>query len=516
MKPKRPETINIRPGVSILSVLRHLNYRPWFALAEFVDNSLQSFLDHREGLIAIEGKKFHLIVSIELDLSDEGQITVRDNAAGIHKADYARAFRPAELPPDTAGLAEFGMGMKSAACWFAPQWTVRTSALGEPIERLVSFNIDRIVQDKLDELEVDTGVVSKDVHYTEIKLLKLHKSPQGKTLGKIKEHLASIYRSFISDGLLELKLDGEILSYTQPNILTAPFYKDPPLTQPKVWRKDIDFDFGLGLRAHGFAALRETGSTSGAGFALFRRGRLIEGSADEGYRPEYIFGKSNSFTYQRLFGELQLEGFEVSHTKDGFRWDEYEDIFLEFLRDRLNDKRLPLLEQAEGYRARPKSDDLKRGAVVASGRTAEVIEREVPPVIEDQLITDPESAEPPIALPVATLASTREIELELDGYKWVIFLELSDDPGIEEWVSISDRPSRDSQSGKRRLGLRLSLVHPFMVRFSGVEPARIEPLLRVATAICLAEITARDSGVRSASTIRRNMNQLLRTAFSKP
>src|SRR5690348_3905126 len=31
------ERISIRPGVSILAVLRHLNYRPWYAMAEFVD-----------------------------------------------------------------------------------------------------------------------------------------------------------------------------------------------------------------------------------------------------------------------------------------------------------------------------------------------------------------------------------------------------------------------------------------------------------------------------------------------
>jgi hypothetical protein len=27
------------------------------------------------------------------------------------------------------------LGMKSAACWFAPRWHVRTTALGEPVER---------------------------------------------------------------------------------------------------------------------------------------------------------------------------------------------------------------------------------------------------------------------------------------------------------------------------------------------------------------------------------------------
>src|SRR5207237_4652856 len=122
------------------------------------------------------------------------------------------------------------------------------------------------------------------------------------------------------------------------------------------WKKDIDFDFGLGLRAHGFAALRETASTSEAGFALFRRERLIIGSADEGYRPETIFGKSNSYRYQRLFGELHLEGFEVSHTKDGFRWDENEQPFLDLLREHLDTDDLPLLRHAEAHRARRSSD----------------------------------------------------------------------------------------------------------------------------------------------------------------
>jgi len=37
-------------------------------------------------------------------------------------------------------------------------------------------------------------------------------------------------------------------------------------------------------------------------------------------RPEFIFGTGNSYRRQRLIGEIHLEGFEVSHTKDGFQW----------------------------------------------------------------------------------------------------------------------------------------------------------------------------------------------------
>src|SRR5207248_66431 len=70
--------VNIRPGVSVLTVLAHLNYRPWFALAEFVDNSIQSFLTNREKLRDVNQTK--LRVTIDINTADSGSIIVRDNA----------------------------------------------------------------------------------------------------------------------------------------------------------------------------------------------------------------------------------------------------------------------------------------------------------------------------------------------------------------------------------------------------------------------------------------------------
>lgn len=46
-----------------------------------------------------------------------------------------------------------------------------------------------------------------------------------------------------------------------------------------------------------------------------RRGRVIVGGGDERYFPTVIFGQSGSFRYRRLFGEIELEGFEVSFNK---------------------------------------------------------------------------------------------------------------------------------------------------------------------------------------------------------
>ena len=126
-----------------------------------------------------------------------------------------------------------------------------------------------------------------------------------------------------------------MLSYEEPSILRVPYVRDPQ-SVPRLWRKNIDFDFGEGLSVSGFAALRDPGSFAKSGFALFRRRRLIQGSADEGYKPGLIFGQPGSHRALRLFGELHLEGFEISHTKDGFRWDENEHPFLELLKDHLN------------------------------------------------------------------------------------------------------------------------------------------------------------------------------------
>lgn len=54
-----------------------------------------------------------------------------------------------------------------------------------------------------------------------------------------------------------------------------------------------------------------------------------------------------------------------------------------------------------------------------------------------------------------------------------------------------------------------------MVTYAGTNKLVIEPLLRLAAAIGLAEITAKESGVRHTNTIRRYINSLLKEALIK-
>lgn len=506
--------VNIRPGVSVLSVLKYLNYEPWYALAEFVDNAVQSYVEHKDVLEKAEGAKWQLRVSIDIDTSPPGRIVIRDNAAGIGRDVFPRAFRPAVLPPDRTGLSEFGMGMKSAACWFAPTWHVRTKALGEPTERLVRFDIEEIVRDEIEELKIDQVPAPPHHHYTEIVLENLHHVPVGRTTGKIKDHLTDIYRVFIRDGTLELRYNGEVLKFEEPDILKAPYYKDPK-SEDVLWRKEINFQFGGGLSVTGFAALRDPGNYSKSGFALFRRGRLIEGSGDEGYRPASIFktGGSSSYARLRLFGELHLLGFEVSHTKDGFRWDENEEPFLELLEEHLDSDDLPLLRQCEHFRSLASKKDRTKAATLALKQTGDAIEElmaEVLPSVADQ--PPVETRDAPLE-PQPTLAF-RELDFKFRGEPWRVRIELSDDPAEGDWLSVSDQG--ESEGNPETMEIRVSMAHPFMIAFAQTDADMIEPLLRIAAALSLGEKLARRAGIKSAGTLRRNMNQILREALSQP
>ena len=60
------------------------------------------------------------------------------------------------------------------------------------------------------------------------------------------------------------------------------------------------------------------------------------------------------------------------------------------------------------------------------------------------------------------------------------------------------------------------MAHPFMVTFAQTDADDIEPLLRIAAALAISEKLARRAGVKSAGTVRRNLNEILREALSQP
>ena len=56
-------SLNIRPTVNLLTLLKYFRYTEWYALAEFVDNSITSYLQNKPKLLQIDKNfKFFSII----------------------------------------------------------------------------------------------------------------------------------------------------------------------------------------------------------------------------------------------------------------------------------------------------------------------------------------------------------------------------------------------------------------------------------------------------------------------
>ena len=502
--------INIKPGVGVLSSFKFMKYTYHHALAEYIDNSLDSFLQNRAHL---DNKV--LGVDIEFNSVDK-KITVSDNAAGIKEIDFKRAFKTASIPPDSFGLSEFGMGLKSASCWFASEWKVTTKTKGDNKEYVISFDIPYIVDNEINSLNVDFHD-SQDIdsHYTTVELIKLNgKFPTTRTVGKVKSHLASIYREYLRDGTLNLTYNGKPLCFEEPGILVAPYFNSNHQAEGEevLWRKDIDFAISDSSSVSGFVAILENGSTTKAGLSLFRRGRVILGSADEGYKPRNIYKGGNSFASQRLFGELHLTGFDVTHTKDGFREGENMEIFLDLLKDDLSFGDRSFLKQVQNFRKTPSVGSQKKKFAKDLKDTSSDVAKDLDdkltvvtstPVIEESLVT----------LPEHKIRNYEEIVVDRKNEVWRICIELSYENRLNDWIELGDNFINGATfvRGERRIGIRLAMKHPFMIRYGVLKKDAMPSIIRLAATIGLAEIVARGSGIKNAGMFRLYINELLKT-----
>jgi hypothetical protein len=503
--------VNISPGVGIIKIFKALDYESWFALAEYVDNSISSYQYDGERIRSYD-PGFILRIDIELNYVD-GTITIKDNAGGIRAEKYEYAFRAAEIPDDTTGLNEFGMGMKTASSWLANKWTVITSAVDENIERTIEFNVDEVVKNDTYELNAEEREALKNKHYTIIKLEELTgNAPLNRDLNKIKKHLASIHRKFIRRDDIDIYINGDKLEYLDQEILIAPKWDDEG-GENKEWKIEIDQSFGTNKRVKGFIGLLDTMSTSVFnGFSLFRRGRVIQGSGDDLFRPKQLSGQVGSHQFKRVFGELELEGFKVDFTKGKFQGDQDFDELLDLLQDHCDSDDFPLLRQARNYRKPQPKESLKEVAKKGAKEYRESINNNLINQSIREVLSIPSDVEENNKLDeIPEVNKLEKIiqETEIDGRKWITELNLVDSPEVQDWIEIMDE--QILEIGVKKITIRLSLIHPFMSSF-GTD--NIQPFIRLAIAYALAESLAKESG-GGPGTVRRNLNKMLKTVLSR-
>jgi hypothetical protein len=336
----------------------------------------------------------------------------------------------------------------------------------------------------------------------------------------IKEHLADIYRVFIREGKLQLTYNGEVLTYVDPPILFAP--KAWAVSEgEKEWR--VDFSFKLpstGHKVSGWAALRKKGDSKYAGFSLFRKNRLIVGSADEKYRPEEIFKKSNSFTFQRLMGEIHLDPrIKVSYSKDGFLWEETEEVeLIEELKKVLSEGD-NLLKQAEDYRARGEKlepKEVQRALDAVRSTLAEALPETIElisPVIEHVALEVPGT----IPAPSASVADRKDMELKIETAThgtWMVRIIALQDDAMSDLLKVgSSATSLEGRRAMNRLDVQLNFAHPFVQKYVGPNMENSEFLVAFVAGLSISLSLGRSVGAKSGFIVQY-LNDLLRFGAS--
>jgi hypothetical protein len=347
--------VSVSLDQNVYNAFRNLQYKYWYAMSEFVDNAIQSYIDNKvslDSLYNIENSKFSIKIDIE-----PNYIRIFDNAGGISYENFIKAFKPGKLPENREGLNEFGMGMKVAAVWFCDLYQVRSVALGEGVERIVEFDRIKVTEQGLEDLTVQNKTVSKDLHYTEIVLSNLNpdNAPiHHKQIEKLEKHLSDIYRNYLRQGVVEIIINGDKLTFDEPVVLKAreQDIHNREKGENREWRKDVDIKLGENFRIHGFLALMDKMDQRHNGLSLFRRGRIIQGSHDEKYFPSFLFGQPGSSLYRLLFGELNIDGFDVSFNKGSFTNVQDLDALLLLIKDECSG----LLSQGRNYRKKNDSN----------------------------------------------------------------------------------------------------------------------------------------------------------------
>ena len=322
--------IDLIVGPEVITSYRRLAYTPWHAIAEFVDNSTQSYFDNRTALDEQMEKDEDqtLTVSVTYD-RNKGLLRVADCAMGMSFAELERALHVASPPANTDGRSKYGMGMKTAACWMGNRWTITTKKLGEDQEHCVRVDVAKVAKREQEAVVYTSLRKPKNKHYTMVSIEQMNRTFRGRTLGKIRDFLRSMYRLDLLNQDLKLLWKNEELSWDSV---------DSQLLESKEgdrYKKDFTFDIN-GKTVHGWVGILARGSRADAGFSILQSDRVVRGWPDA-WRPQTLYGQfqgSNDLVNQRLVGEIHLDGFDVSHTKDNILWrDTQEDEVEEKLRE---------------------------------------------------------------------------------------------------------------------------------------------------------------------------------------
>lgn len=276
------ELVDITPHVSLLAKSGQAGHSVAEAVAELVDNSLDARLGRRT-----------LHVSVTYDVRGK-LIEVEDDGSGMSRDSLARALVLALSTKNGDRIGRFGLGMKTACTSLGHRFTISSARAEDFYETIAEYDEDEFIRSGEWKLPIRRRKKIRK-HGTLISI-ESERVYHGLSQSLIR-NLGWTFRHFIADGILELKVNGE-------------------LVEPPQHQVDTDSILPLngeleGREVRGWVGLLLVSSQRGwYGFDLIRHRRVIR-------RHEKIGFQAHPQT-ARVVGELHLDEFETNNLKTDF------------------------------------------------------------------------------------------------------------------------------------------------------------------------------------------------------
>lgn len=481
--------IQIRPKSSILAKYRDLPYKLEEALAEFIDNSTDSFFKHKDILNSLGQLSCKVCIEIE-----PHQITIKDNAFGMNLNDFKRSVVLDSPPDDTSGRSEKGMGLKTAATWLGDCWSVETTEFGSDVGFFAQLNVDEIEKNAPEEIEANEFKCEKNSHYTIIRIKNLRKNLKAGAVTKAMNMLSRMYSLDIRNKELVLSINKVPLKYELPD-----FWLEPKSLNPYKRGFSIEFVFDKQTySAYGWVGIRKKGSLDNEGFSIIRKGRALR----TGYKPKTIFGGPNSYSQQRLIGEIHLDRWDVTHIKNDIQWEGgLEDKLLEEIRKEISD----LIKLSETLRVSKDYESPEAKAKMAKNtqssfkvlKEVDINETNVnnnfkiePKIIESDVeISDRIIENPIVEVPFKNKTYRFEIEYRNNFTK--------------DWITIE----KTNEDDKYRVILNIELDY---FKMYNEDRKKVEFLQKIAVTISTALLLSKENGNQDYYTVLNALNTIVR------
>jgi hypothetical protein len=273
--------INIIPNVRFLTTLRNSGYNNYTALADIIDNSLDTNVGTKNVRVRINGKT-------QKEYAYDS-ITVSDDGCGMT---YTNLIEALKLGADTgknkaSDLGSYGTGLKAAALSIGRKFTIKTKSKDDKFY-IIDFDLDVLIDTNAFAVDIREGSVGEYTFFknqteseigTVIELSKLDRvtnKAMSSFRDKLIENLSLFYRLFIEQGINIYVNDNKVEGF-DPMHRTESFSEMLSEDKEHFIYEDNKFEFtAFYLRKTGIEKQNSyVRNAKSVGLYIYRNNRLV-------------------------------------------------------------------------------------------------------------------------------------------------------------------------------------------------------------------------------------------------